>query len=321
MTETVVHLKPRDQWRAGVTLDQLRAEMGRAAELPGVTNIWTMPIINRIDMLTTGVRSEIGVKIYGTDLAVLDETARRVAAVLRTVPGAANVYPEPLTGAQYLNVRIDREKAARYGLTVAAVQDVIETAVGERVVTRTLEGRRRFPVRVRYAAEYRDEVQALGNVLIAASSGEQVPLGQVASFEQVRGAAMITSENGLLLATVLLNVQGRDVGGFVDEAQGCCRRRRGAASRATSSGGAASSRTRSARASGSRFSCLSSSSSSSGCCTSPITQPSRRRTCCWPSPLRSQAASTCSGCWTITFPSPSGSVLSRSSGRPSRRRS
>ena len=219
MTETVVHLKPRDQWRAGLTLDQLRAELGQAAQLPGVTNIWTMPIINRIDMLTTGVRSEIGVKVYGNDLAMLDETARRVAAVLRTVPGAANVYPEPLTGAQYLNVRIDRGEAARYGLTVGAVQDVIATAVGERVVTTTIEGRRRFPVRVRYAAEYRDEVQTLGNVLIAASSGEQVPLGQVASFEQTRGAAMITSENGLLLATVLLNVQGRDVGGFVDEAR------------------------------------------------------------------------------------------------------
>ena len=163
--------------------------------------------------------SEIGVKVYGTDLAMLDETAGRVAAVLRTVPGAANVYPEPLTGAQYLNVRIDRGEAARYGLTVAAVQEVIATAVGERIITRTLEGRRRFPVRVRYAAEYRDEVEALGNVLIAAPSGEQVPLGQVARFEQARGAAMITSENGLLLATVLLNVQGRDVGGFVDEAR------------------------------------------------------------------------------------------------------
>jgi len=219
MTETVVHLKPRDQWRSGLTLDQLRAELGQAAQLPGVTNIWTMPIINRIDMLTTGVRSEIGVKIYGTDLAVLDQTAQRVAAVLRTVPGAANVYPEPLTGAQYLNVRIDREKAARYGITVTAVQDVIATAIGERIVTRTLEGRRRFSVRVRYATEYRDEAQALGNVLIAAPSGEQVPLGQVAIFEQARGAAMITSENGLLLATVLLNVQGRDVGGFVDEAR------------------------------------------------------------------------------------------------------
>ncbi|HEY6361059.1 MAG TPA: CusA/CzcA family heavy metal efflux RND transporter, partial [Vicinamibacterales bacterium] len=219
MTETVVHLKPRVLWRAGLTLEQLRFELGQAAQLPGVTNIWTMPIVNRIDMLATGVRSEIGVKIYGSDLETLDEAAGRVAAVLRTVRGAANVYPEPLTGAQYLNVRVDRDAAARYGLTVAAVQEVIETAVGERVVTRTLEGRRRFSVRVRYAAEYRDEVQALGNVLIAAPSGEQVPLAQVARFEQARGAAMITSENGLLLATVLLNVQGRDVGGFVEEAR------------------------------------------------------------------------------------------------------
>jgi copper/silver efflux system protein len=219
MTETVVHLKPRSGWREGLTLDQLRAELGRATELPGVTNIWTMPIINRIDMLSTGVRSEIGVKVYGSDLAMLDQAAGRVAAVLRTVPGAANVYPEPLTGAQYLNVRVDRAEAARYGLTVMAVQEVIETAVGERVITRALEGRARFPVRVRYAAEYRDEVQALSNVLIAAPGGEQVPLAQVAHFEQARGAAMITSENGLLVATVLLNVQGRDVGGFVQEAR------------------------------------------------------------------------------------------------------
>jgi Cu(I)/Ag(I) efflux system membrane protein CusA/SilA len=219
MTETVVHLKPREQWRAGLTPEALRAELGAAAELPGVTNIWTMPIVNRIDMLATGVRSEIGVKVYGSDLTTLDRIAGEVAGVLRTVPGAANVYPEPLTGAQYLNVRVNRDAAARYGLTVAAVQEVIETAIGERVVTRTLEGRQRFPVRVRYAAEYRDEVQALGNVLIAAPSGEQVPLAQVAQFEQARGAAMITSENGLLLATVLLNVQGRDVGGFVEEAR------------------------------------------------------------------------------------------------------
>jgi len=219
MTETVVHLKPRDQWRPGVTIESLRAELGAAAQLPGVTNIWTMPIINRIDMLSTGVRSEVGVKVYGSDLTALDGLARQVADVLRTVPGAANVYPEPLVGAQYLNVRVNREAAARYGLSVAAVQEVIETAVGERVVTRTLEGRQRFPVRVRYAAEYRDEVQTLGSVLVAAPSGEQVPLATVADFEQTRGAAMITSENGLLLATVLLNVQGRDVGGFVSEAQ------------------------------------------------------------------------------------------------------
>ncbi len=219
MTETVVHLKPRGQWRDGMTLDRLRAELSEVTALPGVTNIWTMPIINRIDMLSTGVRSEIGVKIYGSDLAVLDQTARRVAEVLRAVRGAANVYPEPLVGAQYLNVRVNREAAARYGLSVATVQDVIATAVGEQVVTQTLEGRRRFPVRVRYAGQYRDESQTLENVLVAAPSGEQIPLGQVVTFEQTRGAAMITSENGLLLATVLLNVQGRDLGGFIEEAR------------------------------------------------------------------------------------------------------
>ena len=187
MTETIVHLKPTDQWRPGMTLDRLRTEMGRAAELPGVTNIWTMPIINRIDMLSTGVRSEVGVKVYGSDLPMLEQTARQVANVLRTVPGAANVYPEPLTSSQYLNVRIDRERAARYGLTVAAVQDVIRTAIGERNLTLTLEGRQRFPVRVRYASEYRSDPQALGNVLVASPSGQQIPLAQVADIEQARG--------------------------------------------------------------------------------------------------------------------------------------
>ncbi len=144
MTETIVHLKPRDQWRPGLTLEQLRAELGQAAELPGVTNIWTMPIINRIDMLATGVRSEIGVKVYGSDLTMLDETAGRIAAVLRTVRGAANVYPEPLTSAQYLNVRVDRDRAARYGLSVAAVQEVIEN--GDRRAHRHAHARRTTPL-------------------------------------------------------------------------------------------------------------------------------------------------------------------------------
>jgi copper/silver efflux system protein len=219
MTETIVHLKPREQWRRGMTLERLRAELGKAVELPGVTNIWTMPIINRIDMLSTGIRSEVGVKIYGSDLTGLEQTARAVADVLRTVPGAANVYPEPLTSSQYLNVRVDRERAARYGLTVAAVQEVIQTAIGERNLTLTLEGRRRFPVRVRYASQYRGDPQALGQVLVATPAGQQLPLAQVADIEQTRGPAMISSENGLLLATVLMNVQGRDLGGFVNEAK------------------------------------------------------------------------------------------------------
>ncbi|HEX6463918.1 MAG TPA: CusA/CzcA family heavy metal efflux RND transporter, partial [Vicinamibacterales bacterium] len=219
MTETIVHLKPREQWRPGMTLDRLRADMGRAVQMPGVSNIWTMPIINRIDMLTTGVRSEVGVKIFGPDLGVLEDAARRVADVVQQVPGASNVYPEQVTSGQYLNIEIDRTAAARYGIGVGEIQQVIETAIGETALTTTIEGRRRFPVRVRYAPEYRADPQLLGQVLVASPQGSQIPLAQLAHIDHVRGPAMISSENGLLLATVLLNVQGRDVGGFVDEAR------------------------------------------------------------------------------------------------------
>jgi Cu(I)/Ag(I) efflux system membrane protein CusA/SilA len=219
MTETIVHLKPRAQWREGMTLDRLRGEMSQAVQLPGVSNIWTMPIINRIDMLTTGIRSEVGVKIFGTDLRELEDLARAVAGAIRSVPGASNVYPEQVTSGQYLNVEIDRGAAARYGIGVGDIQQVVENAVGETTLTMTIEGRERFPVRVRYAPEYRADPQALGAVLVSGPSGTQVPLGQVAHIEHARGPAMISSENGLLLATVLVNVQGRDVGGFVEEAR------------------------------------------------------------------------------------------------------
>jgi Cu(I)/Ag(I) efflux system membrane protein CusA/SilA len=219
MTETIIHLKPKDQWRPGMTLDRLRAEMSRATQLPGVSPIWTMPIVNRIDMLTTGIRSEVGVKIFGTDLTQLETLARRVADAVRTVPGSSNVYPEQVTSGQYLNITVDRAAAARYGIGVGEVQQVIETAVGETVLTTTIEGRARFPVRVRYRPEDRADPQALAQVLVSAPGGAQIPLGQLARIEHARGPAMISSENGLLLATVLLNVQGRDVGGFVQEAR------------------------------------------------------------------------------------------------------
>jgi Cu(I)/Ag(I) efflux system membrane protein CusA/SilA len=219
MTETVIHLKPRDEWRTGMTLERLRAEMSQATQLPGVSPIWTMPIINRIDMLTTGVRSEVGVKIFGTDLGRLETLARQVADVIRTVPGASNVYPEQVTSGQYVNIAVDRSAAARYGIGVGTVQQVIETAVGETVLTTTIEGRSRFPVRVRYRPQDRANPQVLAQVLVAAPDGTQIPLGQLARIEHARGPAMISSENGLLLATVLLNVQGRDVGGFVEEAR------------------------------------------------------------------------------------------------------
>src|SRR5204863_3813688 len=219
MTETIVSLKPESAWRPGMTREKLIAELDQATTMPGVSNIWTQPIINRINMLTTGIRSEVGVKIFGSDLKLLEERARTVAEALRRVPGAADVYPEQVTGAPYLDIRINREAAARYGIGVGAIQDVIETAVGETNLTLTIEGRQRFPVRVRYAATYRSSPQALGSVLVTAPNGTQVPLAQIVDIRRVDGPAMIASENGLLVVTVLLNVRGRDVGSFVEEAR------------------------------------------------------------------------------------------------------
>jgi Cu(I)/Ag(I) efflux system membrane protein CusA/SilA len=219
MTETVVHLKPASAWRPGMTRERLIGELDAAVTMPGVANIWTQPIINRINMLTTGIRSEVGVKVFGHDLTMLEERARAIAEVLRGIAGAVDVYPEQVTGAPYLDVRVNREAAARYGITIGAIQDMIETAVGENNLTLTIEGRQRFPVRVRYAPQYRADPQALASVLVPAPNGLQLPLGQLADIRQVSGPAMIASENGLLVVTVLLNVRGRDVGSFVEEAR------------------------------------------------------------------------------------------------------
>jgi Cu(I)/Ag(I) efflux system membrane protein CusA/SilA len=219
MTETIVHLKRRREWRPGLTLEALRAEMGRAVNLPGVANIWTMPIINRIDMLTTGVRSEVGVKIYGADLDTLSALARRVADVVGAVPGASDVYPEPLVSGQYLNIRVNRPAAARYGLTVGDVHDVVQHAIGETVLGTTIEGRARYPIRVRFAEPFRADPGAVGDTLVTTPAGQQVALRDVADVRPERGPAMISSENGLVVATVLLNVQDRDVGGFVEDAK------------------------------------------------------------------------------------------------------
>jgi Cu(I)/Ag(I) efflux system membrane protein CusA/SilA len=219
MTETIVHLKPASQWRPGMTRDKLIGELDAATTMPGVANIWTQPIINRINMLTTGIRSEVGVKIFGHDLTALEERARVVAEVLRRIPGAVDVYPEQVTGAPYLDVRVNRAAAARYGLTVGAIQDVIETAVGETNLTLTIEGRQRFPVRVRYAPPSRSSAEALASLPVPAPNGLQIPLGHAADLTPVSGPSMISSENGLLVVAVLLNVRGRDVGGFVEEAK------------------------------------------------------------------------------------------------------
>ncbi|MGI9167188.1 MAG: efflux RND transporter permease subunit [Pyrinomonadaceae bacterium] len=219
MNETIVHLKPPEQWRPGMTREKLIAEMDEKLRMPGVTNIWTQPIINRIDMLTTGIRSQVGIKIFGNDLKILEETSRRIAEVVKTVPGAVDVYPEQISGAPYVDIKINRTAAARYGIDVGMIQETIEKGIGETNLTVTIEGRRRFPVRVRYAPQFRGGPQSLGQIPISSSTGAPIPLSQLAEIRTVEGPTMISSENGLLRGTVLLNVRGRDVGSFVDQAK------------------------------------------------------------------------------------------------------
>ncbi|MBX5479462.1 MAG: efflux RND transporter permease subunit, partial [Pyrinomonas methylaliphatogenes] len=219
MNETIVHLKPKDAWRPGMTREKLIAEMDEALRMPGVVNIWTQPIINRIEMLSTGIRSEVGIKIFGEDLRTIEDLSRRIADLIRTIPGAADVYAEQLSGAPYLDIEIDRQAAARYGIDPQTVQDVIENGIGETVISTTIEGRRRFPIRVRYAPEFRSTPESIGRIPIASPSGAPIPLAALASIRRVEGPAMIQSENGLLRGTVLLNVRGRDVGSFVEEAK------------------------------------------------------------------------------------------------------
>jgi Cu(I)/Ag(I) efflux system membrane protein CusA/SilA len=228
MYETLVELKPRSAWRKGMTKERLLAEMGERSALPGVTTIWQQPIRNRIDMLATGIPTQVGVKVFGPDLAVLEKKATEIADIVRAVPGSADVYAEQILGTPYLEIRVDREAAARYGVRVGDALEVIETAIGGENLTTTIEGRNRFPVRVRYGRELRDDAEKIGRILVPAMGSApmqsarvmpQVPLAQVADIRVRPGPSMISAENGLLRDRVFLNVRGRDVGSFVDEAK------------------------------------------------------------------------------------------------------
>lgn len=218
------------------TKDSLLKEMDSGIQVPGWGNIWTQPIINRVDMLATGVRTMLGVKVYGNDLYKIQDVASEVAVALKAVPGAVDVFPDQIVGEGYLEITIHREKAARYGVSVGDIQDVVETALGGRVVTTTVEGRERFPVRIRYARAFREDEESVKNLLVNASrmselepaaardatrseNSLQIPLSQVADIAIVQGPSMIKSENGLLRAYVQLNVRDRDIVGFVEEAQ------------------------------------------------------------------------------------------------------
>jgi Cu(I)/Ag(I) efflux system membrane protein CusA/SilA len=219
MTETILTFKPKSEWPAGLTKEAIMQRLDEKLRMPGVTNIWTQPIRNRIDMLSTGIRTQVGVKVFGSDLQTIEKKSIEIERVLRDVPGAADLYAERITGASYLEIHIDRNAAARYGINVGDAQDVIESAIGGKNVTFTIEGRQRFPVRVRYARDFREDVAALGGVLVAGPNGTQIPLRNIGRIEIVTGPSMISSENGLLRGTVLMNVRGRDVGGFVEDAK------------------------------------------------------------------------------------------------------
>jgi len=218
MFETIIMLKPKSKWRPGLTKDKLIMEMDQALRIPGVSNIWTQPIVNRIAMLSTGIRTNVGVKIFGPDLETLEHIGRQVEEVVRGIKGATDVYSEKIVGKPYLEIDIKREAIARYGISLDEVQEVIEMAIGGEALTYTVEGRERYPVRVRYMRELRDNIEALKRVLVPTMNGAQIPLEQLADIRLVTGPSMINSENGLLRAYVLMNVRGRDMVGFVEEA-------------------------------------------------------------------------------------------------------
>jgi Cu(I)/Ag(I) efflux system membrane protein CusA/SilA len=242
MVETVVVLKPQDQWRKKpqwysdwaperlqgilrrawpdhISQEELIDEMDRALKIPGTTNAWTMPIRNRIDMLTTGVRTPVGIKIHGSDLNQIQQIGEEIEQTLAHLPGTRSVYAERVSGGYFLDFTLKRDALARYGLTVDDVESYIMSAVGGENITTTVEGRERYPVNVRYLRDYRSDLSALQRVLVATPSGAQIPMGQLAELRLVDGPSMIRDENGLLSGYVYVDVGGRDLGSYVDEAR------------------------------------------------------------------------------------------------------
>ena len=221
MFETVINLKPEEQWRPGLTIDALVAEMDRALQIPGVSNAWTMPLRARIDMLSTGIRTPIGIKVFGTSLDQMDKVARDIEQVVKTVPGTASAYAERTLGGYYLNIDPDRDQLARYGLTIGELQEVILSALGGETVTTTVEGRERFGVNVRYPRGLRSDPDAIARqVLVHTLDGTTaVPLGQLARVSLSQGPATIRTENALLSVYIFVDIRDRDIGGYVADAQ------------------------------------------------------------------------------------------------------
>jgi copper/silver efflux system protein len=217
--ETVVVLKPESAWPKKITHEELVRQMDEAMQIPGTTNAWTMPIKNRIDMLSTGVRTPIGIKVLGSDLKEIERLGMQIEAIVKTVPGARSVYAERAAGGYFLDFDLKRDRLARYGLSIEDAQMTITAAIGGETVTTTVEGRERYAVNVRYPREMRQDVESLRRVYVATPSGKQVPMAEIADIVVRTGPSMIRNENGMLAGYVYVDVAGRDLGGFVEEAK------------------------------------------------------------------------------------------------------
>ena len=219
MFETTIQLKPKSEWRPGMTTQKLIAEMNELVKFPGLSNVFVPPIKTRIDMLTTGIRTPVGVKVTGPALPTIEQIGREIEQVIKTVPGTTSVYAERLTGARYVDVRIDRNRAARFGLSIMDIQETVETAVGGMNVAETIEGRERYPVNVRYPADLRDSLERLKRLPILTTSGVPVALGDVVELKIADGPDMIRSENARLSGWIFVDFRDRDIGSYVAEAQ------------------------------------------------------------------------------------------------------
>jgi len=219
MIETTIKLKPQSEWREGMTTEKLKQELNKLVQVPSLTNVWIMPIKNRIDMLATGIKTPVGIKVAGPDLEVISEIGQQIETVMRDVPGTASVYAERVTGGRYINAEIDRIKAARYGLNIADVQEVISTAVGGMTVTESVEGRERYPVNLRYPREFRDSLDRLRALPIVAPNGANIPLGAVADINVSGGPGVIRSENARLNGWIYVDISGVDIGSYVADAK------------------------------------------------------------------------------------------------------
>ena len=219
MMETTIMLKPDSEWREGMTMEKLIRELDKAIQFPGLTNAWTMPIKTRVDMLSTGIKTPVGIKLMGADLQVLSDLGEEIEAVMREVPGTLSVYSERVTGGNFLDYRIKRKEAARYGLTVGDVQDIILSAVGGMNITQTVEGLERYPVNLRYGSELRDTPEKLRRILVPTPSGAQIPITQLADIRIIKGPPAIKSENARNNAWIYVDLTGIDVGTYVKKAQ------------------------------------------------------------------------------------------------------